>query len=273
MMASRHAKFAQFIGNALPSGGCIMRMLEAYFDESQSHKGKPFLCVAGCIFESEQAIVFDEKWRVMLGDFDLPYFRMSACEARAKPFEHLEREVRTAIQGRAARLINEHISHGVVVSVNPEEYIRITPPHPLIAKQPYTFCVHGSFVAVKQMADADKFDGKIAYVFEAGHEHQNETDKLMRYYMNAPGSIDIFRYQSHSFVGKQDSTPLQAADFLAWHSTTNFKRTESDHYSRNDFAEFVDDRYWRWHFDRSSIEQHAEIVRRADAAFPEAGKF
>ena len=271
-MASGHADFVRLLDIALPSGDYVMAVIEAYFDESQSHTGNPFLCVAGCVFKPKQAIAFDGDWRKMLDDFDLPYFRMSACEARAEPFEHLEREVRIAIQGRAARIINEHILHGVVVSVDPEEYMKITPPHPLIARQPYTFCVYGSFIAVRQRANADKYDGKIAYFFEAGQEHQEETDRLMREYMSAPDSQETFRYQSHSFVKKQDSMLLQAADFLAWHCATNFQRTESSGYSRDDFVEFVDDCYWRWHYDKAGIEEHAEIIRRADAAFPDARK-
>jgi hypothetical protein len=273
MMPNGHADFVRLLDITLPNGGHALAMIEAYFDESESHTGKPFFCVAGYTFEQAQAVKFDGEWRRMLDDFDLPYFHMTACEARAEPFTHLEFEVRTAIQTRAVRIIKESICYGVVVSVDPEAWHKIMPPHPLTPRTPYSFCVHGSFVAIKQRADAENYHGKIAYFFEAGQEHQEETDRLMRQYMDVPDSMEIFRYQSHTFIRKKDSTLLQAADLLAWHCANNYQRVCRGGYSRDDFVNLAkDDRIYNWHFNEAALEEQADIIKRVAAANPDAGK-
>lgn len=272
MISTEHGHFVRLLQIILPNGGYVFGTLEAYFDESESRRGAPFLCVAGYVFEAQKAIEFDREWRQMLKDFDLPYFHMTSCEARAKPFESLEREVRTAIQRRAARIVNASMSFGVVVSTDPAAYLELIPAHPLIARQPYSFCVYGCFMAVRQRVNALNYDGKIAYVFEAGQEHQEDTDRLMREYMNVPSSAEMFRYQSHAFIKKTESTMLQAADLLAWHCMKNFQITDHGEYSRDDFVELIDDRYWRWHFDRNGLEEHAKMINRIIATYPDAGK-
>ena len=273
MAPQDHSRFGRLLQIILPNGGYVLGTLKAYFDESESPKGLPFFCVAGYVFEPQKAIEFDREWREMLRDFSLPYFHMTSCEARAKPFENLEREVRTAIQRRAARIVNASMSFGVVVSVDPAAYLELIPAHPLIARQPYSFCVYGCFMAVRQCVNALNYDGKIAYIFEAGQQHQEDTDRLMREYMNIPSSAEMFRYQSHTFIKKAESTMLQAADLLAWHCMKNFQRTDNGEYSRDDFAEFfVDDRYRRWHFDRNGLEEHAAMINGVIETYPDAGK-
>lgn len=44
-----------------------MNFVEAYFDESGSHKGSPVLCVAGYLIESESAKLLSKEWAEVLG--------------------------------------------------------------------------------------------------------------------------------------------------------------------------------------------------------------
>lgn len=228
--------------------------------------------VAGYVFDPTSAAEFDREWREMLDDVELPFFHMTSCEAREEPFTHLEYEVRVAIQRRAGRIINKWMSHAVVVSVDPVSYNELIPQHPLLPQNAYTFCVNGCFHAVRQRLNEKNFQGRVEYYFEAGQKHQNETDALMREYMNAANSVETFRYRSHTFLKKTDSSMLQAADLMVWHCMKNHQLTEECAYSRDDFAELVDDRYWRWHFDREWIEDHVQALIRLVKRFPDAGK-
>jgi hypothetical protein len=249
-----------------------MSLLRAYFDESEAQLGPPFMGVAGYVFDPASEVEFDREWREMLDDVSLPFFHMTSCEAREEPFSHLEYEVRLAIQGRAGRIVNKWMTQAVVVSVDPIAYNELTPQHRLVPRNAYAFCVNGCFHAVRQRSNETNFVGEIEYFFEAGQKHQEDTDSLMREYMSAPDSSEMFRYKSHTFINKTDSTILQAADLLVWHCMKNHQLTERGDYSRDDFAALVDDRYWRWHFDRPMIEDHAEMIARLAEQYPDAGK-
>ena len=100
-------------------------MIEAYFDESGSHQGSPLLSVGGYIFERDQCDRFDAAWRKMLQDFEVPFMHMTACEGGDYPYEKLPRELRDAMAGRAARIINSHMAYSVIIAVNESEFDEI----------------------------------------------------------------------------------------------------------------------------------------------------
>ena len=65
-----------------------MALMEAYFDESGTHEGSPFVCVAGYLFEKGNAAALNADWRAMLKGNDLPFFRMSDCAHTIRPMKN-----------------------------------------------------------------------------------------------------------------------------------------------------------------------------------------
>jgi len=64
-------------------------MLEAYFDESGTHRGSPVMCVAGYLFDSDQAFRLDQEWGATLADFGLSHFHAVDCAHGKGEFESL----------------------------------------------------------------------------------------------------------------------------------------------------------------------------------------
>lgn len=264
--------FVRFLEIVLPHGGQISVTVEAYFDESGTHARSPFLCVAGYLFEASNGRNFDADWRSMLADFNLPFFHRAACEIGEPPFDKLDDTVRRAVRTRAARIIMTHATAGIVVSVEPRSYEKIMPRHKLVGDA-YTFCANGCFHGVKIWADKRGYEGKIAYFFEAGANNQGTANDIMSARAASPVRRQAYRYQSHSFLLKEDSTLLQAADILAWHWRDQCLRASSGDEVHPDFVPLIDNRTTVWHFRDKGLFKFAEAVRETVAEIPDADPF
>ena len=60
----------------------LLIMVEAYFDESGTHDESNAICVAGYLFETEQAIRLDQEWAEVLSCFGLTHFHAHHCARR-----------------------------------------------------------------------------------------------------------------------------------------------------------------------------------------------
>ena len=89
---------------------------------------------------------------------------------------------------------------------------------------------------VRKWADNRNFNGKIAYIFEAGHRDQPEANRMMNDLVKKPLVKALARYGSHTFMGKCDAAPLQSADLLAWLVSNWFNRrlTKKEDIKRKD---------------------------------------
>jgi hypothetical protein len=211
-------------------------LLEGYFDESGSHSGSPVLCVAGYLFEKEKCQRLDLEWADVLYGYQLPYFRMVDCAHGVGPFAHLNMNERIQCETEMIRLIKKYMLHGFSVTIDEAQYDqwRID-QYPLFGSA-YSWCCWMILIAVESWALKVRFDGKIAYFFEAGHESYAEANRIMTESMDMPG----LRYTSHAFVSKRDDRPIQAADILAWQAAKFRKETmKGNRRPRADFRSLV----------------------------------
>lgn len=227
--------------------------IQAYFDESGTHAGSQFLCVAGYLFEADACRRFDSAWRRMLADFGVPYFHRAPCEIGEPPFDKLDGTLRRAMRTRAAKIINDAVSYAVIVSVDPAMFERLMPKHPIVG-DPYVFCASGCFHAAAVWADDVKYDGPIDYFFESGVATEDHANKVMGLKVGTEAWAKRFRYQSHAFLMKKNSTPLQAADVLAWHWSENWRRE----FSTDEFARLIDQKGMSWHWTEDMLRSQAE---------------
>lgn len=208
--------FDQLVEVVLPRGGYLMAVAEAYFDESGTHDGAPFICVAGYIFEAEAAREFSAKWNSALSEYDLPYFHAVDCVSQNGVFSHLTDGQCDKLTRKLIALIKEHMSLGIATSVDRATYAQIMPRHPWLGDD-YQFCgarmLEGARRSLERLGIS--YD-KISFFFEAGHDSQGALGRVIYDLMSSDENRAFWKYQSHSFVGKRDAPPIQAADFLAW---------------------------------------------------------
>ncbi len=269
-MIAADGGLARLLQILLPNGGHVFMSIEAYFDESGTHEGEPVMCVAGFLFEKTKCEEFDREWRQMFADFRVSYFHMTEIEACAPDYCHLGTDLRKALVRRAIGIIKKTFTYGLAVSAETPIYEKLMPAHRLIGG-PYTHCATGCMRGTRVWAERNNYHDDIAYVFESGHEHEFQTYEIMSKIVKTPQAKKDYRYGGHSFQEKKKSTPLQAADLLAWQYLTNRKRVLSGGFSRDDFCELVekdDERFYYWHHDEQEIRYFAGAVKKADALWP-----
>lgn len=232
---SNHDLLARMIEILAPGERDLVAFLECYFDESGTHGGSPVMCVAGYLFDKDQCKALDVKWKEVLDRFRLPYFRMSACAHGQKPFDQLSPQQCIDVEKEMIQLINEHALLGAAVAVNERDYNTwFEGNNP--AGSAYSFCCWQVLAGIRSWIMANKFRGKVAYFFEAGHTSQSEANALMHRIFKNPTLREGYCYSSHSFVDKQQIRPVQTADILAWQQATQLKRwLNKDNRMRADF--------------------------------------
>jgi hypothetical protein len=202
----------------------VMRvaMLEAYFDESGSHDGSPVLCVAGYVFEKDRCLALDLSWKAVLERFGLPYFHMVDCAHGSAPFDKLTKPQRIEVETLLIQLIRRHSLFGFAMAVPEKDYDAVLPP-PNPLGSAYTYCCWTVLSVIHEWIVRTQFVGKVAYFFEAGHQHGPEANAVMDRIFNHPNLRGEYRYGGHSFIDKQNR-PMQAADLLAWQHATDVKK-------------------------------------------------
>lgn len=222
----------------------LVAFLECYFDESGSHDGSPVLCVAGYLFDKDQCKALDLKWKEVLDRYQLPYFRMSACAHNkhphpVEPFGHLSPQECINVEKEMIQLINQHALLGAAVAVNEQDYNTwFEGNNP--AGSAYSFCCWQVLAGIRSWIMRERFNGEVAYFFEAGHKSQPEANALMHRIFTNQTLRQGYCYAGHAFVDKQKVRPVQSADILAWQQATQVKHWLSNNVRmRADFRALV----------------------------------
>jgi len=215
--------FERLLDIVLREGGTTMSIVEAYLNDSGTHPSSAVVCVAGYVFEKEQAIEFDKEWRAALRSYHLPFFRMSACAHGAEPFDKLSLDECVALETKMLGIASKWMSCGMAITVRPDMFIRVMPAE-TDADTPYSFCARYCLAGARRCLDQKKLEGECAYFFESGHRSYGKANEIMNQLYNDAKLRKEHRYSSHTFIGKSKATPLQAADLLAWQWYTDLKR-------------------------------------------------
>src|SRR5579863_4180303 len=215
----RHAYLCRLMQIVVPKSGLTV-MLEAYLDESGTHRNSPVMCIAGYVLDSEQCKKLDAEFAEVLHKHGLEFFHMGDCAHGAKAFKTLSKPDRIAIARRMIETIKLRVNVGVAVAIAEADYNAVVPEkHRIFLGTAYTYCTQAVLELIGQWADSKDFTGTIAYFFESGHANQSEANCFLHHIMTAPEHKRLqkfYRYGSHTFANKRDIRPLQAADILAW---------------------------------------------------------
>ena len=217
-----------------PERNDLVALLQCYFDESY---GRPdgVVCVAGYVFTKSGAQALDKAWRKMLADWNLPYFRMSACAHGNEPFDTICKDDRIKVEKEAIALVHRHALHGVAATVDPVALARVAEgDNPgRFSTSPYEFCAWNCIILIAEWARAKRsgVTHSISYIFESGDAHQREANAMMHYVSQDQDARDFCMYAGHAFFPKEKARPTQAADLLAWQWFTDSKRRTKLSYS------------------------------------------
>lgn len=241
-----------------------MAAMEAYFDESGTHDGSSSLCVAGYLFEKENATAFGIEWQKMLEEKGLPFFRMAHCAHSRGSFRGWSKSETTDLATKAIELVKAYATHGFAASVDLHDFHLI--PNLGLFDSAYSFSCLQMLLGVKQWADANKFRGEIAYIFESGALHQSEANAFMNKVFKTPQMKTDFRYSTHDFKRKSEVIQLQCADLLAWHWFTHNRRIREGKGKRKDFRSLLGKKIYANHCDKEGINKWLAHRKKALAS-------
>lgn len=258
MTDSTQAYLRRMVQILAPHKGDLVSFWEAYFDASNSEDKARMLAVSGFVFEPEAAVAFNAEWAAMLAEYNLPYFRMSACNSHKKPFDHLTKKQCDEVARKAIANTKAHIKYGVSASIFEGTYDVLMPKvNGFTHGSPFLWCIFMVLAGVRTRAIQDGQVGNVSYVFESGDPHQRMASRVLDSLSLNPAFKMLYRYRSHGFLAKQDALQLQAADLLAWHHVKEWKRQEAKKDMRPDFVELlsgISPRIKRVHADKDLFE-------------------
>lgn len=189
-----------------------MIVLKAYFDET--HRESDLFCVAGLGFYAPQAKKFHRSWRRLLGD-RYP-FHMSEFVARRGRFSGISETEAKKLNSEIVKLVKAHASVGIGISCYRGEMAAYSPQQTPGFSDVYALCCYMCMVGLKDWMDTHNPTGRAAYFFEAGNRSQAKANAFISQLVTFEDVREAFRYSSHSFIGKREAGPIQAADYYAW---------------------------------------------------------
>lgn len=217
-----------------------MKLVNVYFDESGTHADSALLTIAGYWFEEVQADRFSKEWKKHLAQLGLSYAHMTDCALGFGQYKNLSMNERVHSERLLIQCIKRRSRFGFSITINPHEYFRIMTGVDG-APSAYTFCLMALVNHFGRVAMAQSFQGSIRYIFESGHQNQNEADRFLRgIEENGNEWVRTVRYGGHSFCDKRNTLPLQAADMLAWQTGHYFIRKKKGfHKPRKDLVSLI----------------------------------
>jgi len=211
--------------------------LASYFDES--YKGKSDLVIAGFVSSIDRWATFASRWKRVLDENKLPYFRFSEFKS-PRSIKHLSMPARQRILDSLIDITLECASLAVSRRISPREYESLTTPKFRSAfGSAYTTAVQGCIQGVAfHLAEQDSDYEELSVFLEDGHPNAVQAiESLLGFKrkfapvdmttLNADHVIDtggrdapLVRLGTIAVGGKTKMLPLQAADMLA-HSVFN----------------------------------------------------
>ncbi len=148
-----HQRFVRLLEVLKPD---TVLMMEAYFDESGTHEGSPVMCVAGYLFETEQAKRLDLEWAEALSDFGITHFHAAPCAHGVGEFSVLNSKQRTDLLVRLIGIIKRRMTIGIGVSVSETDFGARSAPK-WERGGPYMLCAFQVLGAVTAWAEKNSY--------------------------------------------------------------------------------------------------------------------
>ena len=239
-----------------------MSSLVAYLDESGIDDQSRIVAVAGLLATQGDWDVFSARWTALLENAGLPALHMRLFEEGRSPYQHLDRDLRAALQASLIDLINETpLFMQACCIIRGDKENRAGLFADLLA-QPYTACVGDVMTAL--LRKAEQQPGPSASVdFICGDQRELRKDARDQYESMRDDPDFAFlrhRFGAITFRGtKEDGTvPLQAADLVAYEARKAGINLQEGRPERKSYARLTSrGKLTLHHADRNGLEHLA----------------
>lgn len=186
-------------------------MLTAYFDESGSPDDSVAVVVAGYISTVDQWIRFDMDWKQILARYGIKCFHMKDFVHSRGEFESWKgkEEQRKWFLQSLIGITRVRVLHSFAESVLIHEWEQVNKKYMLAESwlTPYALCGRSCTASVnKWMNQSPRKAQPVHFVFDDGAKHKGELIKRM----------ERDGCPLPTFGKREDYSPLQAADLVAW---------------------------------------------------------
>jgi hypothetical protein len=237
-------------------------LAELYVDETNTHEGPEFICVAGYLFLRRKAKCFSWRLKRKLKKHSVPYFHMKECNPCKGIFDHLEMEQCDEIARKVISLTKAYSEIGFAVALHKEAYRSALTSEFLNTElgNEYSFCLREILGMTRRWVERTGFTGDISYFFESGAKHQSEADKILTNMFESERTGKNYNYSAHSFVNKRKFMPLASADMLAWHYQKRLKQDPGNS-PRRDLLELLRPHDQAMHLDKNAVTEMFNRLR------------
>lgn len=245
-------------------------MLQAAFDESGTHDNSPVTCVAGYIFEHDQAWRFDREWGEALDSYALDHFHMADCAHGVGNFKRLSKPERAALCTKLIGIIKLRARIGIIASACEDVVARYREPDANLSGSSYVICLQWCMAGISSWVAKHGIKEPIALFFENGHHLQKRADEAMRWLQDQAVLREGINYASHSFVDKKRVRSIQAADLLAWEWQKEWRRSIERRSRRLSFDSLIGLTHIHMHLGEAHLQS---IVQKATTENPSYHEF
>lgn len=204
------ATFPRFDGLVVALGG--------YFDDAGTHGATAELAaVAGFLFDDDGLSRLTAGWAALSGDLVAP-FKTRECLLGWGQFATWDDTKRDALLRGLARLIGETRGPAFFSCVEPpafNAYIAANPKAEKYLGNQFALCVMSCLTTVGQWADKAGHADGVDFWFENGTAGEKTARDFVFRVEKNPTLRNRFRLGRHTFIPKNDTAALLAADFLA----------------------------------------------------------
>ena len=193
-------------------------MFTAYLDASGSgkeNKHSYVLTVGGFIFSALNVLDFDEDWRKALADEGVRIFHMVDFAHSKGEFAQWEGDEarRANFLDRLCTVIQKYARHSLSYSVLLEDYEKIDLGYMFheYLGEPYPLCGLSCVTGMEEWMAAKGYRSPPLYIFEDGDTFKTEFKRLLER-----------ANKREAWFEPKSTSPLQAADFIAWEHTKAF---------------------------------------------------
>jgi len=190
-----------------------MAFLAAYFDDSKD-RNSSMVVVAGIISTIEQWIAFEKKWRKILKVENICCFHMADFENREGEFKDFPEHRRIPFITELIRVMKDTAIKTFAHAIPISKFNKVKAEYPSIRTTPHRMCGDFCWLGMASMGRNTPAVDSIAIYFEQGSKIESSLVQLLR---NRKDFVRQYLKISKIVKGfKDDTVPLQAADFLAY---------------------------------------------------------
>ena len=161
-------------------------------------------------------LALNRKWRELLRQNDLPYFRMTDFVARTGPYKGWSEPKRLAVMKRIVVLASNAFRLRMAATLLRDDYDRLPVEDKGRIPSPYGLCLSACIARTAALFREHGIAEPVDYVFESGDAGQGTVKKTLEEVFRDPAARVKYAFGSLKFAGKTDFPALQLADVLAY---------------------------------------------------------